>query len=336
MSVDTRFERDTERLNLALRPTFHLERYTDARLSHTDDEGIDGTATWFSTERSSFGLHSLLQDASTLYSELTETGVIHIGQRRRDEDADGSWTYQQSERWTLQLTGSYSSSKYHSAGASALSDYGQTLGGAMETYAYSEQLSLFLSGSAGDARTGGVQQSTRFQSLDVGFQWRPTERMNISCAGGASRQKTNGLTSTSVIGQLSASYQTELGGISLRAQREVQPTGLGVFTQVDHISLTGSRQVAPQLSLQSNLSLDRDTSAFHSPLVSFTFADRTYSEADVRLSWQQSLPWTFAVQALYDRADSPRSFLVPAGLHAHGWRMSLSATWAPHGASLSR
>src|SRR5579872_264297 len=54
MSVDTRFQRDTETLQLALRPKFDLERYTDARISHTDDEGLDATAVWLETERSTF------------------------------------------------------------------------------------------------------------------------------------------------------------------------------------------------------------------------------------------------------------------------------------------
>lgn len=336
MSVDTRLERDTERLQLGLRPKFDLERYTDARISHTDDESLDATATWFETERSSFTLHSLLQDASTLYAELTQTGVIHIGQRRRDEEADGSWAYQQTERWTLQLSGSYSSSKYHGTASSSLADYGQTLGAVTESYAYTEQLMFSLSGSAGDARTAGSEQSTRFESLNLGFRWQPTERTIISGSGGDSRQKTNGLVGTSIVGQLSASCRTELGSVALTASRQAQPTGFGIFTLVEQASLTGTRQIAPQLSLSSNLSVDRDTSAFHSPFVSFTFAERTYSEGFVQLSWQESPPWTLGLQILYDRSDSPRSFFVPLGLHARGWRVSLSAVWAPHGASLSR
>lgn len=336
MSVDTRLERDTERLQLALRPQFHFERYTDARIGHTDDEGIDATAIWLETERSSLSLHSLLQDASTLYSELEETGVIHVGQRRRDEDFDGSWAYQQTERWTLQLTGAYASSKYHGSDSSALSDYGQKSGGATESYAFTERLGFSLSAAAGDARTGGLEESTRFESLQAGFQWQPTERSSISGTGGESRQKTLGLTSTSFIGQLSASYRTELASFALSALRQVQPTGLGVFTQVEQASLSGTRQIAPRLSLGSNVTIYRDTSAFHSPLFSFTFADRTYSEGDVQLSWQKNPFWTLSMQVLYDRADSPRSFLLPLGLHADGWRASLSATWAPHGASLSR
>jgi len=336
MSVDTRFERDTERLQLALRPKLDFERYTNARIGHTDDEGIDATATWLGSERSSLTLHSLLQDASTLYAELAETGVIDIGQRRRDADFDGTWAHQQSERWTLQLTGASSSSDYHGSGASALANYGQNSGGATESYAYTERLAFSLSASAGDARTGGLEQSTRFESLEAGFQWQPTERSGISGAGGASRQKSLGLISTSFVGQLSASYRTELASFALSALRQVQPTGFGIFTQVDQVSLTGTRQVAPRLSLDSSLTVYRDTSAFHSPLFSFTFADRTYSEAAVGLSWQRSLSWRLGAQVLYDRADSPRSYFSPDGLHAEGWRASLSATWAPNGASLSR
>src|SRR5215469_14588375 len=50
MSVDTRLERNTERWKLELRPFGQLERYTDARLNHTDEEGIDATAMWIATE----------------------------------------------------------------------------------------------------------------------------------------------------------------------------------------------------------------------------------------------------------------------------------------------
>lgn len=336
MSVATRFERDTERLKLELRPYGQLERYTDARLTHTDNEGIDATAGWFDTERSSFNLHTLLQDASTLYSELTGTGIIHVGQRRRDEDVDGGWTFQQTERWTLQLGGSYSSSSYHGAGASGLSNYKQELGSAGESFAWNERLSFQLTGSAGEARTGGVEQSTRFNSLGLGFLWQPSERTRIQGSGGASRQTTSSLTSTSVTGSLSISYSTELSSFVLSAQRQVQPSGFGVFTQVDQATLTATRDLAPRLSLTSEVETYRDTSAFHSPFISFTFADRTYSEAHLRLSWQQTPAWAVATQLLYDRADSPRSYLIPAGLHAQGWQVSLQSVWTPLGASETR
>jgi hypothetical protein len=336
MIVDTRFERETERLKLTLRPYGQLERYTDARLNHTDDEGIDATATWLETERSSLTLHTLLQDASTLYSELTSTGIIHLGQRRRDEDVDGTWAFQQTERWTLQLGGSYSSSKYHGAGASALSNYRQSLGTATESVAYTERLTFSLTASAGDAHTTGSEQSTRFDSVGLGFQWRPSERASVQGNGGVSRQTTGTLTSTTIIGALSASYTTELSTFSLGAQRQMQPSGFGIFTQVDEATLTATRDLAPQLSLDSEVQVYRDTSAFRSPFFSFSYADRTYWQTHLRLNWQQTPAWTLALQLLYDRADSPSSFLIPLGLHAHGWNVSVQSVWAPHGASISR
>ncbi len=336
MSLDTHFERDTERLKLVLRPYGQVERYTDARLNHTDDEGIDATATWLETERSSLSLHTLMQDASTLYSDLTSTGIIHVGQRRRDEDVGATWAYQQTERWTFQLGGTYSGSNYHGAGATTLSNYRQALGTASESFAYTERLTFLLTGSAGDAHTTGAEQATRFESLGAGFQWRPSERVSVQGNGGASRQTTGTLTSTSVIGTLSASYSTELSSVALSAQRQVQPSGFGIFAQVDQAGLTASRNIAPQLSLGSEFEIYRDTSAFRSPFISFTFADRTYAEAHLRLSWQRTPAWALALQLLYDRADSPRSYLIPAGLHARGWQVSLQSVWAPLGASLSR
>lgn len=336
MSVDTRFERDTERLNLELRPYGQLERYTDARLNHTDEEGIEATATWLETERSSLNLHTLLQDASTLYSELTSTGIFHLGQRRRDQDVNGGWTFQQTERWTLQLGGSYSSSNYHGAGASPLSDYRQSLGTVTESAAYTERLTFLITCSGGDARTTGTEQSTPFESVGAGLQWRPSERLSVQANGGVSRQKTGALSSTSIIGAFSASYSTELSSFALNAQRQVEPSGLGIFTEVDQATLTASRALAPRLSLGSEAEIYRDTSAFHSPLISFNFADRTYSEAHLRLSWQQTPAWALAVQLLYDRQDSPRSFLIPPGLHAQGWQVSLQSVWQPPAASVTR
>lgn len=336
MSLDTRFERDTERLKLALRPTGQLERYTDARLSHTDEEGIDATATWLETERSTFALHSLLEDASTLYSDLTTTGIIHLGQRRRDEDLDGTWSFQQTERWTLQLGGTYTSSNYHGAGATLLSNYRQALGTAAETFAYTEELNFSLNASAGDAHTSGAEQSTRFRSLGVGFQWQPTERASIQGSAGVSRETTGTLVSTTNVGALSASYSTELSTFTLSAQRQLQPTGFGIFTQVDQASLMATRQLAPRLSLASEAEIYRDTSAFQSPFISFDYADRKYSEAHLQLSWRQTEAWTLALLLRYQRADSPRSFVIPLGLQARSWMVSLQSTWAPRGANLSR
>jgi len=336
MSLDTHFERETERLHLTFRPYGQLQRYSDPRLYHTDEEGIDATGTWLATERSSFSLHTLLQDASTLYSDLTSTGIFHAGQRRRDEDVDGAWAYQETERWKLQLGGTYSSANYHGAGATTLSNFRQAYGTASENYSWSEQLILSLNGSAGDDHTTGAEQSTRFQSLGGGFQWQPTERLSAQGSFGASRQTTGTLTSTTLIGALSFSYSNELSSVALSAQRLMAPSGYGIFTQVDEGSLTATRQLAERVSLTSELEVYRNTSAFHSPFISFTYADRTYSEGRLRLSWQQTPVWTLALQLLYDRSDSPRSFLIPRGLHAYGWNVSLQSVWAPLGASASR
>lgn len=336
MSLDTHFERDTERLRLTLRPYGQVQRYTDPRLYHTDEEGLEATGSWFATERSSFNLHTLVQDASTLYSELTGTGILHVGQRRRDEDVDGNWAFQETERWTLQLGGTYSSSNYHGAGATVLQNYRNAFGTATESFAWNEQLILSLNGSAGDAHTTGAEQSTPFKSLAGGFQWQPLERASVQGSVGASRQTTGTLSSTTLIGALSMSYRTELSHFTLSAERQMQPSGFGIFTQVDQATLTATRDLAPRLSLSSEAEVYRDTSAFRSPLISFTFADRTYSEEHLRLSWQQTPTWTLALQLLYDRSDSPRSYLLPAGLQAQGWNASLQSVWAPLGASISR
>lgn len=336
MSLDTHFECDTERLKLLARPYGQAARYTDPRLDPTSEAGIEVTASWLQAERSSFTLHTLVQDASTLYSELNSTGIIHIGQRRRDEDVDGTWAYQQTERWTLQLGGTYDGSDYHGAGTSALSNYRQAFGTATENLAFNEQLILTLTGSAGDAHTAGAEQSTAFESADSGFQWQPTERASVQGSVGISRQTTANLTSNTIIGALSVTYRTQLGTLALSATRQMQPSGFGIFTQVDQATFTASHSLSERLSLASEVEVYRNSSAFQSPFISFTYAERTYSEAHLRLDWQQTPTWTLALQLQYDRADNPVSYLIPAGLHARGWLASLQSVWAPLGASASR
>jgi hypothetical protein len=336
MSLDTHFEHDTERLQLKLRPYGEVERYTDHRLDPTSEGGIEATATWLETERSSFTLHTLVQDASTIYSDLSTTGLIHVGQRRRDEDFDGTWAYQQTERWTLQLQGSYNGSDYHGSYTSALSNYRQSLGTAIESFAFTERLTLSLNASAGDAHTTGAEQSTRIDSLGTGFQWQPTERANVQGSIGVSRQTTAGLSSNTTIGEFSVSYSTQLTNFALTAQRLLQPSGFGIFTQVDEATLSVGHNLSERLSLGAEAQVYRDTSAFSSPFISFTYADRTYAESHLRLSWQQTPALALALQLQYQRADNPASYLIPTGLQAHGWAVSLQSVWAPLGASVSR
>jgi hypothetical protein len=336
MSLDTHFEHDTERLKLTLRPYGQFERYTDDRLDPTSEEGVEGTGTWLETERSSFTLHTRVQDASTLYSDITTTGLIHVGQRRRDEDFDGSWSFRQTERWTLQLGGSYNGSDYHGAGNTGLSNFRQSLGTASENLAYTEQVTLSLSASAGDAHTSGAEQSTRIDSLGTGFQWQPTERAVVQGSVGVSRQSTAGLSSNTTIGDLSVSYSTELSSFSLTAQRLLQPSGFGIFTQQDQASLTIGHNLSERLSLAAEAEVYRTISAFSSPFISYVFSNRTYSESHLRLNWQQTETWTLGLQLLYDRADTPASLFYFTGLHAQGWNVSLQSVWAPQGASISR
>ena len=336
MNLDTHFEHDTERLQLRLRPYGEFERYSDPRLDPTSEGGIEATGTWLATERSSVTLHTLVQDASTVYSDLLSTGLIHVGQRRRDEDFDGTWSFQQTERWTLQLQGSYNGSDYHGAGTTVLSNYRESLGTATESFALNEQVILSVDASGGDAHTTGAEQSTRIDSLGTGFQWQPTERASVQGSAGLSRQTTAGLTTNTTIGQLSVTYSTELSNFTLTAQRTLQPSGFGIFSQVDAATLTAGHNLSERLSLGAEAQVYRTTSAFTSPFISFTYADRTYAESHVRLNWQQTPTVTLALQLQYQRANDPVSFLYPFGFQAQGWAVSLQSVWAPLGASVSR
>ena len=251
----------------------------------------------------------MVQDASTLYSELNSTGVIHIGQRRRDEDVDGTWAFQQTERWTLQLGGTYSSSDYHGAGTSALSNFRQACGTASESFATPSS----SSSRSTDLRVTRTRPAPSNRPLR-----EPGRRIPVASDGARQRSRQRrrqpadhrDSPSNTIIGALSASYSTELSKFALTAQRQMQPSGFGIFTQVDQATLTATRDLSERCHSPRKPRYT-GTPARSVAFISFTYAERTYAESHLRLNWQQTPTWTLAQQLQYDRADNPGASSFP-------------------------
>jgi len=92
MSADMRLQRSTERFDLSVLPEVHLQRFSDPRFDRSDDGSLTTDGLW-RTERSQFELNGVLRDQSTLSSEIFSTGVIDLNTRRRDEQANASWSF---------------------------------------------------------------------------------------------------------------------------------------------------------------------------------------------------------------------------------------------------
>lgn len=330
MSLDMRLQRATERLNLSLRPQVHIQRFSDRRFDRSDDDGIEGVANW-SGERSSFAVKGVLRDQSSLTAEIATTGIINLDTRRRDEDAMASWTLSQSELRKLVLSADYTSAKYHGSATTPLQNNRYDTFGASEQFLVSERLTLSLNGSLGDSHTAGIDAKTRSTSAGVGLYWQITERNQLTANFGLNRRTEGSTTTQGLVGDIAFSRSTSLASYTFSAQRSVAPSGFGLFTQSDQVQISGVRTLAPRLSADASAGLYRTQSIFHS----LNFADRTYVQIAMGLSWQTTERWSIGARAFGSRANSKGPLGVSLGV-ADGWQARLESVWTPAPRSISR
>lgn len=330
MSLDMRLQRATERLNLSLRPQVHIQRFSDRRFDRSDDGGIEAVANW-SGERSSFAARGVLRDQSSLTAEIASTGVINLDTRRRDESATVSWTLEQSELRKLVLSADYSSANYHGSATTPLQNNRYDTFAAGEQFLTSERLMFSLNGSLGESHTGGIDAKTRWTSAGVGLNWQLTERNRLTADFGLNRRTESSATTQGFVGDIALSRSTSLGSYTFSAQRSVAPSGFGLFTQSDEVLISAVRTLGPRLSANSSAGLYRTQSIFHS----FSFADRTYVQIGMGLSWQATEQWSLGARAFGSRANSKGFLGVPLGT-SDGWQVRLESVWTPVPHSISR
>ena len=74
LTIDLKFRRELEDLQLSLEPTYTLRRFTDSRYGNGDDRTVSAGMIW-TGERSALNLSASYLDQSTLTSEVFETGM---------------------------------------------------------------------------------------------------------------------------------------------------------------------------------------------------------------------------------------------------------------------
>jgi len=325
MSADMRAQYSTERFDLSVLPQVHLQRFSDRRFDRSHDGSLTADGLW-RNERSQFDLNALLRDQSTLSSEIFSTGIIDLNTRRRDEQANASWSFAYAERRVFSLSAAYQTQTYH-GNATTLQDNKYLSFDAAERFILSEQLSASVDASTGRYTTEIAAHGARSDTVEVGFVEQFSERVKLTGNVGINRRTDLLTTKDGFIGQIALSRGTDIGNFSVSVGRSVIPSGFGVFTQSDQGQLAYNRGLSPRLTFGANLSTYRSSSAFQS----FTFGERTYSQAGMSLSWQADEYWNVGLSALASKANGTSAF--PEG---RGWQVALSSVWHPSRQSISR
>jgi hypothetical protein len=334
MSLDLQLKYATERFSLTLHPQASLVRFDEPEYQGANDASLNGAANYV-TGRSALGLSTTLSESSLLTTELPTTGIVEPGTRRREADVGGSWTYAQSETRALILQASYIDVAFTSnlAPEVPLEDYRGLNLSATEQWQRTETLALFGTVSGASYNEEGLPAASHTDGLVFGFKAQLDERTSLSADAGASRTSFLSLTSNGVLADLTLTRATETGSVSVVASRTVAPVGFDEITQQDTIRLAAQRSLSERLSASAAVSVNHYSSVFSIPgliTLDLPYLDRTYSQATVGLSWQETETWTVGVQASTSRLQGES---VATG---EDWNVQLRVTWLPHGQTTSR
>lgn len=186
------------------------------------------------SDKGSFGISSNYSRTSTLSTEPSATGLVSANSIRTSRTLSADWTRELSERTTLALNGGYTDIAYSGSGNSAnLSDYASQSSGMRLNYAWNEHTATFANLSYVNLVPTGSGPSSRQYDARLGMIWSATDRVDWTVQGGPSRLENAGAATTSMQGGMTMNYKGQQSNLSLSANRQSTPSGLGEIIIVD-------------------------------------------------------------------------------------------------------
>jgi hypothetical protein len=334
VSLDLQLRYATDRLSLTLHPLASVERFTSSVFPDTNDLSLATADSWL-TERSSYSFTGIVSEQNLLTTELPATGIVEPGTRRRDEDAGGSWTYGQTERYSLILLASYYDSVYVSdvAAATPLQSYHGTSFSATEQQQHSDSLAAFVTATVASYTLEDTAAPFHTDGIVAGFKLLLSERTNLSADAGVNRTSYRSLDSSGFLGDLTLTRTTETGSLALTASRTVAPVGFGEITQQDVVNFSVHRDLKERLTADAGVSYFRYSSVFSLPgvgTIDLNNVDRTFAQVVTGLTWHATETWSWGAHVLATRLSGPAT---PTG---DDWQVRLQVSWTPLPRSVSR
>jgi len=327
--LGAKLARRTENLDLSLAPSFRVARYRN------DDDLDNETAViaFALEERSEFATWSaqstLLQD-STLVSELGTTGLTQTNHRHYDFSLGGGPQLQLSERFFASAQVNWSENRYHDAEGTGLVDYNYQGALVSAIYVLSERSDLSLIAHAGALEVPDQGTTTRDETLVLRLESKFGSRWATTLSAGPARVRTDFASDQGYVFGASLERRGEMLTLSAGANRSLTPTGVGVLTQLDEVSLSADQRLTERLSAGISVRASRNKSLLPVPGTGNTFEDVDFQGLEGRLSYQVSSQWSaqLALSGARQRGEfDPGS--------AESYRMLLSMVWngRPHAAS---
>ncbi len=319
LSPELRFGRRTEALDLSLFSRTDFNGYTnDTSLSSVDQKvAIDAS---YLTQLGKFGLTADYVRDTTLVSEVTDTGDLTEAARVERVDVLPSWSYELTERDTLDLGAGFLQNEYHT---DSLTDYQFYTGQAGWTHELSEITSLQTVGYYGHyVADDSVDTRADIYGMTIGATHQFSEQFSVQAAAGPEYVVTKaddfsgGRDTETDLGyrlDLGITYlMDELTRLEVTGSRKTEPSGSGDTVTRDRVAVALTRQITELFSLRF------DGAVLQNDSTSTGNLNRLYYQLQPSAIWRLDRDWDlnasyrFRSQDFDDRntADSHAVFLT--------------------------
>jgi hypothetical protein len=333
---DLRLQRSSESLQILLEPKYDLRRYSDNIWGPGSDRSL-AISLNLKGERTGLTLNGSIANATTLQTEVLETGIINGDVRQRLEQLNAQWSWWRTERHQFFLQAGYTDigyldSPYVLQGPGGplvpeLPGYKYTSGSLGEHLFLSERTTLSVS-AFGDALRSPIHgNSSQEEGVQVEYSTSFSERISLDASVGESKRSLSGRSSFGTNASVVLTRTYDLGSATLNYSHSLTPYGTGILVNRQQASATVTRSLATDLDVSfSVIRVQNSDSTVRLGL------DRPYYDnAVVGLSWRFGESWTVApaVTTSWTRA-------IGTNVPVHEWRGALSMTWSPLASTRSR
>jgi hypothetical protein len=337
---DLRVTRAIESTQIILEPRFDLRRYSSSVWGPGSDRSLNGALTW-SGERVKISFTGYIANASTLSTELTETGIINADSRRRSTQANSEFDWLQNDRHQGFLQLGYSSASYSGGDALVqleLPGYRYTSASLGERFFLSDLSTVAIS-AFGDALSSDSQGNSSHEAGgQVEFTHHFSENISLDASVGESRRVLYGQRGSGTNAALTLARNLERGSASVSYVRSLVPYGNGFLVQRQQVVTTLDRPLTPTLDVTlSLLWLQNNAAAVHLGL------ERPYYENGVLgLNWKMGESWTLQPQVSTGWSKPVEIKITTSGTRietldtAREWRAQVTLVWQPLPASKYR
>ena len=326
LSLDSIFKRETDITEFDLHPHLDLERFDRDTALDANEGSLSGLFSAHS-ERSSISLTSGYERASTLTTELSDTGIVDANTNRETTSASLALGHDLAERQHLDLLGTYADVIYPDGERVGLVGYRYPQLSLTDTFTLAERTSLSASVLADELRAPLTGYQSHDLSANLGWSRTLSELVKVSLAGGVVQTSASGETQHGYLWDAHTTRNSELTRWDVDYSRSVQPSGSGFLIRRDALNLSVAQNIAPRLFATLSAQDIRNEN----------LAGGAFDGVPRYLSCDGGLEWHLSLQLVLNATGGLAENRQPVtDLLVRGWRGAVTLHWLPRPLSVSR